>query len=149
MLDLFDPGTRAELLERLGRLRDDSPRQWGTMDPAQMLGHCSAALQVGTGDTPRPHSVVGRLLGWMVRKRLLGSEPFGRNSPTDPTFVVKDTRDFAIEKVRLEALIERFAARGPEAAAAQTHSFLGRLSGEEWGRLMAKHLDHHLRQFGV
>jgi len=28
------------------------------------------------------------------------------------------------------------------------HSFLGRLSGEEWGIMMYKHLDHHLRQFG-
>ncbi len=27
--------------------------------------------------------------------------------------------------------------------------FLGRLSGEEWGRLMYKHIDHHLRQSGV
>ena len=35
------------------------------------------------------------------------------------------------------------------AAARQTHSFFGRLSGDEWGRLMYKHLDHHLRQFGL
>ncbi len=149
MLDLFEPATRADLLARLGRLQADSPRQWGTMDAAQMLGHCAAALLVGTGDTPRPHSLIGRLLGWTVRKKLLGSAPFGRNSPTDPTFVVKDARDFAIEKVRLEALIERFAALGPESAGRQTHSFFGRLSGAEWGCLMAKHLDHHLRQFGV
>ena len=25
----------------------------------------------------------------------------------------------------------------------------GKLSGEEWGELTEKHLDHHLRQFGV
>jgi len=28
-------------------------------------------------------------------------------------------------------------------------SLLGRLKGEEWGRMMWKHLDHHLRQFGA
>ena len=26
---------------------------------------------------------------------------------------------------------------------------VGRLSGEQWGRLIYKHFDHHLRQFGV
>jgi hypothetical protein len=25
----------------------------------------------------------------------------------------------------------------------------GRLSGREWSRLQARHLDHHLKQFGV
>jgi hypothetical protein len=29
------------------------------------------------------------------------------------------------------------------------HSFLGRLKSDEWGVMMHKHLDHHLRQFGV
>jgi hypothetical protein len=149
MLDLFEPATRADLLARLGRLQPDSPRQWGTMDAPQMLGHCAAALQVATGDTPRPQALIGRLLAWTARKKWLGPEPFSRNSPTDPTFVVKDARDFAIERVRLEALIERFVALGPESAGRQMHSFFGRMTGEEWGCLMAKHLDHHLRQFGV
>ena len=149
MFDLFDPATRAELLERLGRLQPDSPRQWGRMDPAQMLGHCAAALLVATGDTPRPHALIGRLLGWTARKKFLGPEPFSRNSPTDPTFVIRDARDFAIERVRLEALIDRFVALGPDAAGRQMHSFFGRMTGAEWGCLMGKHLDHHLRQFGV
>src|SRR5262245_511912 len=118
------------------------------MDSAQMLCHCATALEVGTGDTPRKQALVGKLLGWMVRGKLLGAAPFPRNSPTDPTFVISDPRDFAAEKARLVAAITRFAERGPDHAARQTHSFLGRLSGDEWGRMMAKHLDHHFRQFG-
>ncbi len=46
-----------------------------------------------------------------------------------------------------QRLIERFAGRGPGAAEGTVHSFFGRLTGEEWGRLMYKHIDHHLRQF--
>src|SRR5262245_19478980 len=129
MIDLFDATTRQGLLERLERLQADSPRQWGKMEPAQMLGHCTAALQVGTGDTPLERSMIGLLLGWMARKKLLGPEPFPRNSPTDPTFVVRDARDFAVEKVRLQAVIDRFVALGPVAAGTRTHSFLGTLSG--------------------
>ncbi|HEV8631762.1 MAG TPA: DUF1569 domain-containing protein [Thermoanaerobaculia bacterium] len=149
MQNLFDLPTRQALLERLDRLRSDSPRQWGKMDAGQMLAHCATALEMSTGDQPRKQKLIGRLLGPLVRKKLLGEAPFPRNSPTDPAFVYTDARDFAAEKARLQAVIERFAARGPERAAEATHSFLGRLDGEEWGCMMAKHLDHHLRQFGL
>ena len=149
MHDLFDPASRQEILDRLGRLRPDSVRLWGKMDAGQMLAHCATALEVATGDQPRKQSLIGKLLGPLVRKKLLGPEPFSRNSPTDPAFVFADARDFARERERLVADVHRFAERGPDAAAAATHSFLGRLSGAEWGCLMGKHLDHHLRQFGV
>jgi len=61
---------------------------------------------------------------------------------------VTDARDFEREKERLRGLVDRFCEGGPAGAARQTHSFLGRISGEEWGVMMYKHLDHHLRQFG-
>jgi hypothetical protein len=126
-----------------------SVRQWGKMDAAQMCAHCATALEAGTGDKPLKHKLIGKLLGPLVRKKMLGDEAFPRNSPTDPTFVFTDPREFAVEKQRLQAVIVRFVDRGPARAAEATHSFLGRLSGEEWGRLMGKHLDHHLRQFGL
>ena len=149
MHDLFDDASRREILERLDRLGPESSRQWGKMDAAQMMCHCTTALEAATGDKPRKRSLIGRLLGPLVRGKLLGDQPFSRNSPTDPTFVITDPRDFALEKGRLLAVIHRFVELGPEHAGASTHSFFGRLGGREWGRLMGKHLDHHLRQFGV
>jgi hypothetical protein len=149
MHDLFDDTSRRSILERLDRVEPASQRQWGKMDAAQMMCHCAVALEAATGDKPRQHSLMGKLLGWMVRKKILGDAPFSRNSPTDPTFVISDARDFAREKTRLVVLIQRFVDLGPDAAGAQVHSFFGRLSGPEWGRLMGKHLDHHLQQFGV
>ena len=149
MHDLFDAASRQEILTRLDRLTPDSPRQWGKMGPAQMMAHCANALEVATGDEPRKLSLIGRLLGPLVRKKILGDQPFSRNSPTDPKFVIRDPRDFAAEKGRLQSLIARFVELGPDHAGTCTHSFFGRLNGEEWGRLMGKHLDHHLQQFGV
>jgi hypothetical protein len=119
------------------------------MDSAQMMAHCSNALEVGTGDRPRKQAMIGMLLGRFVKASLLGEKPFSRNSPTDPTFIISDPRDFDAERTRLAGLIERFAAAGPENAGKQTHSFLGRLGGDEWAVMMYKHLDHHLRQFGA
>jgi hypothetical protein len=92
--------------------------------------------------------LIGKLLAPFFRSSMLGEKPFGRNAPTDPAFVVTDARDFAREKARLAGLVARFCDRGAAEAGKQTHSFLGRMSGEEWGVLMYKHLDHHLRQFG-
>ncbi len=147
MNDLFDAEARGAILERLDTLQADSPRQWGKMTPAQMLAHCAAPLD-GAG-RPGRRRLIGRLLGPLVRKKILGVAPFGRNAPTDPDFVVKDERDFGAEKAKLVQAIAAFVARGPEGAAASTHPFFGRLSGFEWGGLMYKHLDHHLRQFGA
>ena len=148
MKNLFDVSARQEILDRLGRLSAGANRQWGKMDPAQMCAHCVAALEVAAGDVTKQHSFIGKVLGRFVRGSLLGEKPFSKNSPTDPSFVVTDARDFAREKARLGAIIGRFGEAGASAAEGRMHSFFGRLTGDEWGVLMWKHLDHHLRQFG-
>jgi hypothetical protein len=149
MKSIFDPEARQQILGRLDALRPDSARQWGKMEPAQMLGHCANAMEVATGDRPMKQSLLGKLVMPFFRKTILGEKPFTRNSPTDPTFVIRDVRDFAAEKQRLLTLLDRFVAAGPEPAGAQIHSFFGKMTGQEWGELTYKHLDHHLQQFGV
>jgi hypothetical protein len=72
-----------------------------------------------------------------------------RNSPTAKTLVVADKRDLAAEQKRLCGLIDQFCAAGPAGCTTHPHSFFGPLTPEEWAALMYKHLDHHLRQFGV
>ena len=148
METLFDAASRDRIFARIDALRPDSARVWGKMTVAQALAHCAITFEIATGERPCRQKLIGKILGPFVRKKMLGPEPFGRNGPTGPDLVVKDERDFARERERLRALVGKFAAAGPEAAARQTHGFLGRLSGEEWGRLMHKHLSHHLAQFG-
>ena len=148
MKSLFQPADREELLARLHALQPESARQWGKMDPAQMLCHCARALETGTGDRPMKQKLLGRILMPFFRSSILGEKPFGKNSPTDPTFVVSDPRDFANERAKLLDLIHRFVERGEAAAGKETHAFFGKMTGQEWGELMYKHLDHHLRQFG-
>ncbi len=84
-----------------------------------------------------------------MKTSVLGEKPFSKNAPTDPAFVMSDPRDFAKEKTRLATVVSRFGEAGPSAADGRVHSFFGRLRGDEWGVLMHKHLDHHLRQFGA
>lgn len=150
MENIFDAADREVLLDRLAKFRSDSPRQWGKMSPAQALAHCTAAMEAGTGDLPRKQVLMGKIFAPFVKKKLLGpGRPMPKNSPTDPAFVVRDDRDFEAERKRLTTLIARFCELGPRNAGTQTHSFFGRLTGDEWGRVMHKHIDHHLRQFGA
>jgi hypothetical protein len=93
---------------------------------------------------------LGRIFGPMVKSKVLGDEkPMGRNAPTAKSLVVADERDFETERKRLCMLIDRFAEAGPTGCTTHPHTFFGHLTPEEWATLMYKHLDHHLRQFGV
>ena len=149
MKSLFSPTDREGLSLRLATLEPETARQWGKMDPAQMLLHCAIGLEAATGDRPMQQVFLGKLVTPFIRRTVLGEKPFRKNVPTDPTFVVSDRRDFEVERTRLATLIDRFVQYGPESAGRVPHAFFGRLSGDEWGRLMYKHLDHHLRQFGI
>jgi Protein of unknown function (DUF1569) len=149
MRSLFEPASKQSILERLAALSPGAPRQWGKMDASQMMAHCSVALEAGTGDRPLKQKLIGKIFAPFVRSSFLGEKPFGKNGPTDPTFIVTDKRDFVKEKERLAGLVDRFCERGPSEAGKNTHSFLGRISGDDWGVIMYKHIDHHLRQFGT
>ena len=149
MKNLFEAATAEEVKNRIAQLRPDSERQWGKMNAAQAQAHCSAALEWAVGDSVPPRLLLGRIVGWMVKPMLLrDEEPMRRNSPTVNSLVVEDERDLGAERERLCGLIDRFAGAGPEGCTKHPHSFFGRLTPEEWARLMYKHLDHHLRQFG-
>jgi uncharacterized protein DUF1569 len=149
METLFDLACRDQVLARVERLQPDSPRQWGKMDAAQALAHCALAMEAATGDATLHRSLGARLLGPLFKGWLLGPKPFSRNSPTHPLLVTTSAKDFEREKVRLVASIRKFHDAGPTSAARYQHAFVGTLTGDEWGRLQHKHLDHHLRQFGV
>ncbi len=149
MTSLFNPADREALSLRLAALESSSARRWGKMDPAQMLRHCALGLEAATGDRPMEQVFLGKLISPFIRGLAFGRRPFSRNGPTHPDFVVSDQRDFDRECSRLATMIDRFVQRGPESAGRCTHAFFGRLTGDEWGRLMYKHIDHHLRQFGV
>lgn len=149
MQSLFNASDRDAILGRIDALGPNAVRGWGKMNPAQALCHCATAIEFCTGDRPVKQTLLGKAVAWMVRGSLLRSEkPMGKNAPTDRALVVSDERDFAAEQARLRMLIEKFAERGTAAAGAATHPFFGKLTGDEWGILMFKHIDHHLRQFG-
>lgn len=149
MKTIFDPGAHAELIERLGRLAPDAARQWGTMSAAQMMEHAARGLEMASGRKPVKQVFLGKMLSWMFRKEFLGEQPFKPNRPTGPDFKIKDEPDFESTRIRLSELIMEFQALGESGLDGNVHGFFGPLTGKQWGETQYKHLDHHLRQFGV
>jgi hypothetical protein len=154
MESMFETARVEELKQRLARLRPDSERQWGTMTAAQAVAHCSKGIEMAVGEIRPPLALAGRLLGRVIKPMALREgEPMRRNSPTSKELIVGigigDDRDLDAERERLRGLIDRFAGAGPAGCTSHPHPFFGRLTPDEWGVLMYKHLDHHLRQFGV
>ncbi len=151
MKDLYDPAVVYELHDRIRRLRPDSARQWGRMNAAQMLAHCTMTMEMALGESePLPRHPVGRLIGGMVKRSLLvKGKPLGRNARTHPSVLVEGERDFELERRRLDAAIDRFANGGPSVVTRHPHFFFGPMTPQEWSAFTYIHLDHHLRQFGV
>ena len=138
-----------EFAARLENLRPDSKAIWGKMTVKQMVAHGQQPLKVALGDLKLKRGLMGFLFGKMAKKNLLKPEPFSKNSPTDPNFVIKNQPDFETEKAAFLKIMARFADADKEKIAEMAHPFFGKMNAEEWQILQWKHVDHHLRQFGV
>lgn len=149
MKTIFDPNTCDELVTRLGRLSADTERQWGKMSPAQMMEHAARALEMAMGTPPMKQLFIGKLLSWAFRKEFLGEQPFKQGRPTGKNFIIKDEPDFESTRVRLNDLITEFHEMGESGLDGNIHGFFGPLTGKQWGETQYKHVDHHLRQFGL
>ena len=150
MKNLFEPARAAELTGRIENVRADSPRQWGTMTAPQALAHCAVAMEWAVGDTHAPRMMIGRVIGPLARRMAVrNDDPMPKNAPTSPDLRIADEHELDTERARLIRLVDRFNAGGPAACTTHPHSFFGRMTPDEWAVLLDKHVDHHLRQFGV
>jgi len=148
--NLFEAVEVEALKARIARLQPTNERQWGLMNAAQAMAHCSAGLETAVGDLTPRRALAGRIFGWLVKPLALGNDaPMRRNSPTIKEQRVVDERNLETERERLYRLIDRFVLARPAGCTQHPHAFFGKLTPEEWATLMYKHLDHHLRQFGV
>ncbi len=151
MNNLFDTTVANQVKTRLGKLNPQSERLWGQMTVAQMLSHCARSMQWAVGETvPEKGPLPARVMGLLVKPLVMRNDDLMRkHSPTIKSLIVTDEPDFSKERDRLSELIDKFTTGGPSCCTKNPHSFFGKMTPEEWAILMYKHLDHHLRQFGV
>ena len=148
MKNLFEPGAVQEVMARIEQLKPASQRQWGKMDVGQMMAHCSAAMEMASGKLAARRTLIGRFIGPHFRHMLTDDKPFPHNSPTAKELKV-GTCDFAQERERLKQCVHLFHEGGESQCTRRPHPFFGKITPLEWSTGMYKHLDHHLKQFGV
>lgn len=149
MKNLFERQAVDEVICRIDRLQPASQHLWGKMDVAQMMAHCSAALDMASGRLNPPRIWIGRVLGPVFKAVYTNEKPFSQNNPTDKKLVITDRRDFQQEQEQLRTKVRQFHDGGEPQCTRHPHPFFGSLSPQDWSRGMYKHLDHHLRQFGA
>lgn len=137
------------IVNRIEKLSALTQPLWGKMRVEQMLAHCQVALRVASGEQKLKRNFIGFLVGGFAKKKLLEEKPFDKNMPTAPDFKVKDERNFDKEKATLLELVKQFTKNGEAGITKEPHPFFGKMNTQEWDTLQWKHLDHHLRQFGV
>ncbi len=147
---LYDEQTLNELLNRINKLTPESQPLWGKMNVAQMLAHNNVAFDITAGKIPASYNFLMRLmLKTFVKPIVVGNKPYEKNGRTAPVFIVADERDFADEKAKLTDNFKSFHAEGPAAYEGKASPSFGKLTSQEWSNQYWKHMDHHLRQFGV
>jgi hypothetical protein len=148
---MFEAQGKDRMLARINALRPDSKPLWGKMSVSQMLAHCNVAYEMT--HEPGKHKTPGFIDKFFAKlfakSTAVGNKPYVKNGPTAPAFVIKDSKDFETEKTRLIAYINKTFKQGSKHYEGLENMNFGKLSATQWNTLFSKHLDHHLRQFGV
>ena len=135
-------------VERINNLTPQTQALWGKMNVAQMMHHCQKSLHMADGRLQaKANPIIKFLFGKMAKKEMLTKPDIRKNLQTFKVMQIVDQKEFDKEKKALLEQLQEFKNKG--ALIEREHSLFGKLSAEEWNILLAKHLDHHLKQFGV
>lgn len=143
---------KAEIFDRLHRLRPDSPRQWGKMTAHQAICHLNDSFKCKFGErnsTQASNLFTKTFMKWFALKVPL-PWPHGVKTMPENDQQIGGTppAEFERDRRELETMIERFCQPSKDLAL-QPHPYFGQMTEAEWMRWGYLHCDHHLRQFGV
>lgn len=146
---LFDDAVYQEILERINKISADTAPQWGKMNAAQMFLHASKVQDVMNGVELENTPFIAKLFKGAIRKSVVNEKPYKQGTQTHPQYRVTNSADFDASKKKLLDALAKFKAENADGPSAHVHTLFGVMSHEEKGWSMYKHLDHHLKQFGV
>lgn len=148
--NIFKKEVSDTLVARINSLKHSTPALWGKMTVSQMLAHCNVTYElIYENKHPEPNFFTKLILKAFVKKLVTTEMPYKQNSPTAPSFLIKEDKDFETEKKRLIDHIYKTQQLGEaHFDGKKSHSF-GNLNKDQWNAMFYKHLDHHLRQFNA
>ena len=151
MQNVFDAKDAQEYINRINNLTPETQRKWGKMSVDQVLAHLNVAydLTFTPEKFPKPSFIAKFLLSRFVKPKITNEIPYKQSLPTSPAFIIADERNFEEEKAKLIGKIQRVQQLGREAFEGKENINFGKMTAQCWNNMFAKHLNHHLDQFGV
>ncbi len=147
--NLLDKDCSENIVGRTQKLVADTPPLWGTMNATEMLLHCNRVNEQLLNTEPLKKGThlkqyIGR---WLVLYLL---PTFPKNRQTPKRNITKgqiDAAEFTTQQQHFIEIIRRFPHH--QKPIELPHPYFGDLNTSQWGLAGYKHIDHHLRQFGV
>jgi oxepin-CoA hydrolase/3-oxo-5,6-dehydrosuberyl-CoA semialdehyde dehydrogenase len=144
--------TKETLLQRLDQLNSESKAKFGILTPQHMVEHLTITLKLSAGRIPIPEFEPNEKQLARKQALLFSDIPFpqGIKAPGLPdTLLELRYPDLETAKSALVAGWDTYQLLFQENPTLQTlHPGFGLLNYEEWELFHAKHIDHHLGQFG-
>lgn len=138
---------RRQLQQRVSTLRPEARGRWGSMTAPQMVAHLADSLRMAVGDlvcAPKASPIRYTPLKQLIIYWL----PFPKGVPTAVELITRAPASWQAEIDAVNSLLEQFARRDRHDKWPD-HPAFGRMHAGSWGVLVYRHMDHHLRQFGV
>jgi hypothetical protein len=148
MNSILNESERGAICDRLRSLSTSSTARWGQMSVTGMLQHLRLSAQMAVGELTVPSKAKRAFQMFPLKHLILYVVPFPKGAPTAPELLPDDAAPFEDERAAVLALLERIGT-GPQEGGGPAHPLFGPLSWREWGAATYKHVDHHLKQFGV
>lgn len=151
MSSIFNKASANELRQRISNLTPDSKAQWGKMNVGQMICHVTDGyrMAMGTLEVADRSSFVSKTF---LKFLILNILPIPKGVPTAPELDQMQNgtppEELDKDRAKLLATIDELNSK-PADFAWSPHAKFGPMSRRQWGKLGYKHIDHHLRQFGV
>jgi hypothetical protein len=117
------------------------------MTVGQMTWHCQYPLRLAIKNKEN-NSNGNWFIKTFFKKSLYNDKPWRKNLPTATQLKAKEPKDFNIEFKELTGLVDEFQ-KLKDRDVWYPHPAFGKFTKEQWGQMQYKHLDHHLKQFGV
>lgn len=149
MESIFEETTYTSVLERIEKIDETTERQWGKMSAAQMFCHCQFPLALALGrETLKKPNFLMKMVMKSFKSSMYDDKLWKQGLPTVKRFRVTDDKILVEEKSKLTALVKDFHQEKSKTSW-EPHPAFGEFTHNQWGQMQYKHLDHHLRQFGV
>ena len=147
MKTMWNEQDRRVISERVATVGADAPAKWGRMNAPQMMAHLTDCLRMALGDLAvEPKRLPIRYPP--LKQLIVYAMPFPKGAPTAPELISRVPASWSEEVNDLTGLVDRFG-REPRTRAWPDHPAFGTMTAKSWGVLVYRHMDHHLRQFGV